>query len=78
VPLIDRILEAHAAVTPFGSPIAKPMPVAPLVLCVIVVNGELIHTVGFAEATLTVFTAVTDTVAFIEVLQPLLSDTVTV
>ena len=78
MPLIDKILEPHAAVTPLGSPTAEPMPVAPLVLCVIVVNGELIHTVGFADATLTVFTGVTDTVVFAKELHPLLSVTVTV
>ena len=54
------------------------MPVTPLVLCVITVSGEWIHNVGVAEATLTVFTAVTDTVVFTEVLHPLLSVTVTV
>ena len=32
VPLIDRLLEAHVAVTPAGRPTAEPMLVTPLVL----------------------------------------------
>ena len=77
MPLIDIILEVHDAVTPAGRPTAEPMPVAPLVLCVIAVSGELIHNDGFEEAKLTVFIAVTETVLFTEVLHPLLSVTVT-
>ena len=50
------VLDAHAAVTPEGKPVTAPIPVAPVVLCVILVNGVLIHRVGVLEATLEVFT----------------------
>jgi hypothetical protein len=44
-----------------------PIPVAPVVVCVIAVSAVLIHTVGVDEATLTVLVAVTvmDPVALI-------------
>ena len=46
VPLIVTVLPAHAAVTPAGKPVAVPMPVAPVVVCVIVgLNAVLIHSV---------------------------------
>jgi hypothetical protein len=46
VPLIVTVLLAHAAVTPAGKPVAVPMPVAPVVVCVIVgLNAVLIHSV---------------------------------
>ena len=50
---------AHAAVTPAGSPVAEPMPVAPVVVRVIVVNDVLIHSVGFEDTTPAVLAAVT-------------------
>ena len=50
---------AHRADTPAGSPIAEPMPVAPVVVCVIFVNAELMQSVGAEEATLTLFAGVT-------------------
>ena len=59
VPLIVTVLVAHAAVTPVGKPVAVPIPVAPVVVCVIAVIAVLIHTVGELEAALTVFTGVT-------------------
>ena len=59
VPLIVIVLEAHAAVTPAGKPVAVPMPVAPVVVCVIFVSAVLIHSVGDDDAALTVFAAVT-------------------
>jgi hypothetical protein len=37
---------AHAAVTPVGNPLAAPIPVAPVVACVIGVRTVLIHNVG--------------------------------
>ena len=53
------VLEAQAAVTPEGSPVAVPMPVAPVVVCVMLVNAVLIQSVGVEEAALAVFAAVT-------------------
>ena len=50
MPLIVIVLLAHAAVTPEGKPVGVPIPVAPLVLCVIFVNGVLIHRVGVLKA----------------------------
>ena len=49
----------HDADTPAGSPVAVPMPVAPVVVWVIFVIAVFIHTVGAEEATLTVFAGVT-------------------
>ena len=59
VPLIVILLLAHAAVTPAGKPVAAPVPVAPVVLCVIAVNDVLIHKVGVLEAADTVLFGVT-------------------
>ena len=59
VPLIVIVLAAHAAVTPAGNPVAVPIPVAPVVVCVIAVNAVLIHNVGVLDAALTVFAGVT-------------------
>ena len=53
------VLLAHAAVTPAGKPVAVPIPVAPVVVCVIAVNAVLIHNVGVDDATDTVFAGVT-------------------
>ena len=53
------VFDAHAAVTPAGNPVAAPMPVAPVVVCVIAVRGVLIQSVGVDEAALTVLLAVT-------------------
>ena len=50
VPLIVIVLEAHAAVTPAGKPIAVPIPVAPVVVCLISVRAVFIHKVGELEA----------------------------
>ena len=49
----------HAALTPAGKPDATPMPVAPVVVWVILVNAVLIHKVGLEEAAPTVLFAVT-------------------
>ena len=43
-------LAAQAALTPEGNPVAVPMPVAPVVACVIFVNAVLIHSVGVLDA----------------------------
>jgi hypothetical protein len=59
VPLIVIVLAAQAAVTPDGNPVAVPIPVAPVVICVIGVRAVLIHNVGVDEATPTVLTGVT-------------------
>ena len=53
------VLAAHAAVTPAGNPVAAPMPVAPVVVCVILVISVLIHNVGVDDGALTVLFAVT-------------------
>ncbi len=49
----------QAAVTPEGKSVAEPMPVAPVVVCVIAVSAVLIHKVGLEEAAPAVFKAVT-------------------
>ena len=59
VPLIVIVLVAHAAVTPVGNPVAVPIPVAPVVVCVIAVSAVLIHNVGVLDAALTVLAGVT-------------------
>ena len=53
------VFAAHDAVTPAGKPTAAPMPVAPVVVCVIAVSGVLIQSVGVDEAALAVLLAVT-------------------
>ena len=53
------VFAAQLAVTPAGKPVAVPMPVAPVVVCVIGVSAVLIHSVGVDEAALTVLAAVT-------------------
>ena len=53
------VLAAHNAVTPAGKPTATPMPVAPVVVCVIAVSAVLIHSVGVDDAALTVLAGVT-------------------
>ena len=50
VPLIVIVFDAHVAVTPAGRPVAVPMPVAPVVVCVMAVRAVLRHKVGVAEA----------------------------
>ncbi len=45
---------AHAAVTPAGKPVGAPMPVAPVVVCVMLVKAVFTHKVGVDEAALTV------------------------
>ena len=59
VPLIVIVLLAHAAVTPVGKPVAAPIPVAPVVVCVIAVSAVLIHNVGVLDAVLAVLAGVT-------------------
>ena len=59
VPLIVIVLLAHAAVTPVGKPVAVPIPVAPVVVCVIAVSAVLIHSIGVLDGALTVLFGVT-------------------
>ena len=59
VPLTVIVLEAQAADTPAGNPVAAPIPVAPVVVWVILVIGVLIHGVGEDEAADTVLFGVT-------------------
>ena len=60
VPLMVMVLPAQVALTPAGKPVAEPIPVASVVVCVIeVVNAVLIHNVGVLEAALAVLAAVT-------------------
>ena len=49
----------QAAVTPAGSPVDVPMPVAPVVVRVMGTNAVLIHRVGVEEAVPAVLLAVT-------------------
>ena len=51
--------EDQAAETPAGSPVAVPIPVAPVVACVIFVNAVLIHSVGVLDAVPAVLSGVT-------------------
>jgi hypothetical protein len=53
------VSELNVALTPEGKPVAVPMPVAPVVVCVMVANEVLIHNVGVDEATLVVLSGVT-------------------
>jgi hypothetical protein len=50
VPLMVSTLEAQEAVTPAGSPVGVPIPVAPVVVRVMLVSGVLIHNVGLEDA----------------------------
>jgi hypothetical protein len=59
VPLIVIVLEAHAAVTPAGKPVAVPMPVAPVVASVMLVSAVLIHRVGVLDGAPAVLFGVT-------------------
>ena len=64
-------MDAKAAVTPVGKPVAVPIPVAPVVAWVIVVNAVLIHKVGVDEAAPTVLFGVTTIVPVaVTLLQP--------
>jgi hypothetical protein len=49
------VLEDQEAVTPEGRPVGVPMPVAPVVVCVIVVRGVFTHSVGVEEGADTLF-----------------------
>ena len=53
------VLEAKAADTPAGSPVAAPIPVAPVVVCVIGVRAVPTQRVGVDDGILTVFVVIT-------------------
>ena len=59
VPDIVVVLAAQEAVTPAGSPVGVPMPVAPVVVWVIAVRAVLMQRVGVEEAAPTVLSGVT-------------------
>ena len=59
VPLIVMVFEDQTAVTPAGRFVGAPMPVAPVVACVMAVSGVLMHKVGVEEAAPTVLSGVT-------------------
>ena len=59
VPLMVIVLLAKLAVTPEGNPVGEPMPVAPVVVCVMGVKAVLMHNVGVLDAALTVLFGVT-------------------
>ena len=59
VPLIVMVLDAQDAVTPAGNPVEVPMPVAPVVACVIAVNAVFMQSVGVEDAAVTVLFGIT-------------------
>jgi len=59
VPLMVIVSELNVAVTPVGNPLGVPMPVAPVVVCLMLGIDVLIQTVGVVDADVTVFAGVT-------------------
>jgi hypothetical protein len=53
------VSELNVALTPVGKPVGVPIPVAPVVVCVMVVMALLIQMVGVDEATLVVLSGLT-------------------
>jgi hypothetical protein len=53
------VLEAHAAVTPAGKPVAVPIPVARVVAIVMLVRAVLIHKLGVLDGAPAVLFGVT-------------------
>jgi hypothetical protein len=53
------VSELNIALTPVGNPVATPMPVAPVVICVMVVIALLMQIVGVDDAALVVLSGVT-------------------
>jgi hypothetical protein len=53
------VSELNVALTPAGKPVGVPMPVAPVVVCVMVVRALLIQMVGVLDAALVVLSGVT-------------------
>ena len=56
---MEIILPNHVAITPAGKPSEVPIPVAPVVVCVISINGVLTHKVGVSDPTVTVLIGLT-------------------
>jgi len=53
VPLMVIVLDAQPADIPEGKPVGEPMPVAPVVVCVMLgLNKVLIQSVGFEDGAL--------------------------
>ena len=52
------VSELNIALTPVGNPVATPMPVAPVVVCVMVVIALLMQIVGVDDAALVVLSGV--------------------
>ena len=59
VPEIVIVLADQDAVTPVGRPVAVPIPLAPVVVCVIAVSAVLMQRVGVEEADPTVLSGST-------------------
>ncbi len=59
VPLMVITFAFHVAVMPDGKPVTVPIPVAPVVVCVMLVNAVFTHKVGAEDAALIVFAIVT-------------------
>ena len=53
------VLFDHDAVTPGGRPVKVPIPVAPVVLCVMFVKAVLIHKLGVADGAVAVLSGLT-------------------
>ena len=53
------VFDAHTGVTPNGNPVAVPIPVAPVVVCVILVKAVFTQSVGVDDAVPAVLAAVT-------------------
>ena len=53
------VFDDHDALTPAGNPVGVPIPVAPVVVCVIFVNAVLMQTEGEEEAEPAVLEALT-------------------
>jgi hypothetical protein len=68
VPLMVIVFDAQDAVTPAGRPVAVPIPIAPVVTCVMGVSAVFRHTVGSSEAAPTVLFALTVIVPIAETL----------
>jgi hypothetical protein len=61
------VFDPKPALTPAGKPVAAPIPVAPVVACVILVRAVLIHKVGVLLAAPTVLTVATVMVMALDV-----------
>ena len=59
VPLMVIVFETQEAVTPAGRPVGMPMPVAPVVVCVMAVRAVFTHRVGVEDAVPAVLSGVT-------------------